>query len=276
MIVCKLNGGLGNQLFQYAVGRQVSMKTGAPLLLDGRAYANDPLRNLQLPFLETKGFYVNGVTASIISVLQNAEILKIYKEKKVFEYDESITNIGWFTLIEGYWQNYNYFHSIKKTLQQEFTIKHVDERNKNMMKKIKSSENPVCLHIRRGDYVTNPQTNKVHGVIDQDYYIRNIKYLKETLSRFQLFVFSDDIDWAKENIKYTDTTFIDFNSGDEAYKDFALMRSCKHFIIPNSTLSWWAAWLEGEKGLVIAPSKWLISRNLDLYGNLVPREWRLV
>lgn len=275
MIVSKLKGGLGNQLFQYAVGRQISLRLKSPLILDSSEYTNNPLRRMQIQYFNTNCIYIeNTLTRSVVNLFKKLKKFQVYVEKETFAYDKDINKIKWFTQIDGYWQNYNYFLEIKDILKKEFMPKQLDDKNRKILTQIESQQNSVCLHIRRGDLL-DPETNKVHGIMNLDYYKRNIDYLQRKVSNLYFFVFSDDIQWAKENIKETNVYFLDFNSSDEAYKDFALMRACKHFIIPNSTLSWWAAWLRIGNGIVIAPKRWLSNRNLELYGNLMPEDWIL-
>lgn len=276
MIICKLKGGLGNQLFQYAVGRYVSNRVKTPLILDGLDYENDPLRTLQIKHLRTKGIYIDtNIEKNLLLLVKRLKKFNIFTEKETFTFDKNIYNVGRFTQIEGYWQNYNYFIGIKEDLKKELIPKKIDRRNNLMSEKIRATSNSVCLHIRRGDLISNPGVGKVHGVMDLEYYLNNLDYLNKKLTNLHVFVFSDDMAWAKENIKHKNIYFVDFNSGDEAYKDFALMRSCKHFVIPNSTLSWWAAWLEGDQGIVIAPKRWLKAKDIDLYENLIPKKWLL-
>lgn len=277
MIIVKLQGGLGNQMFQYAIGRKISSNLKTKLMLDTSGYKNDPLRQEQLSnFIIDAETTDSKITRILYSILKKLKKFKVFSEKETFAYDQSFLNIEPYTILEGYWQNYNYFTSIKNVLKNELTLRNVDEKILEYSKKIISSKNAVCLHIRRGDMVTNQETNKVHGSMDLNYYLDSIKLAQDKLGDPTFFIFSDDIKWAKENIKDIDANFIDFTNTNEAYKDFFLMRCCKHFIIPNSTLSWWAAWLESnDKSIVIAPKKWLSIRNLELYSNLIPTNWIL-
>lgn len=278
MIVVKLQGGLGNQMFQYAIGRQVATNLNTKLILDTSSYRNDSLRQLQLTnFKIDANTTENKIIKNLYSLISKFKSFKVFREKETFIYDESYLNIEPYTILEGYWQNYNYFASIKNLLKNDLTLRNIDQKILDYSKKISMTNNPVCLHVRRGDMVTNKEANKVHGAMDLNYYLESIKLAQGKLRDPFFYIFSDDIGWAKENIKDINANFIDFTNTTEPHKDFFLMRSCKHFIIPNSTLSWWAAWLESsDNSIVIAPEKWLSIRKLDLYSNLIPTSWTLI
>lgn len=276
MIVTKLKGGLGNQLFEYALARRLSLERKSTLLLDASGYMNDSLRSSDIKKFNIKGsVYENQSFNSLVQIGVNLGFLKNYKEKETFTFDKDVLATKGSIFLDGYWQNYNYFSSITDILKEEFTIKDSDEKNEEFVEKIRNSSNAVCVHVRRGDIAKNSETNKIHGLMQLDYYLDSIKLLEDKISNPTFYVFSDDLTWVRENIKQENVVVVDINSIDAVHKDFMLMRSCQHFIIPNSTLSWWAAWLEGPKGIVIAPNKWLASRELLLKGNLVPENWIL-
>ncbi len=146
-------------------------------------------------------------------------------------------------------------------------------RNKDIGEMIQSFKS-VSLHIRRGDYVSNKVTNQVHGVCDLNYYSHAISYIAERISNTHLFVFSDDPEWAKGNLKTEiPTFFVDNNRADKDYEDLKLMRQCKHNIIANSSFSWWGAWLNQNAGkIVIAPKKWFNDKSINTK-DLIPEKW---
>jgi hypothetical protein len=135
----------------------------------------------------------------------------------------------------------------------------------------------VSLHIRRGDYVSNSVNREIYATCSMDYYHRCAIEMTRRVTDPHFFVFSDDIEWAKDNldIKHA-VTYVDHNSQEEAYKDLCLMSKCKHHIIANSTFSWWGAWLADNKDkIVFAPSRWY---NDSKHGeqDLIPEDWHRV
>ena len=134
--------------------------------------------------------------------------------------------------------------------------------------------NSISLHVRRADYVTNPQANQFHGVSSMEYYNKAIHKIKSIISEPHFFIFSDDITWAKQNmIIDCPTTFVSHNGPDKNYDDLRLMSFCKHHIIANSSFSWWGAWLAMNKNkVVIAPTRWFNSPDRNTK-DVIPENW---
>ncbi len=285
MIIVKLIGGLGNQMFQYALGRHLALKNNTLLFLDISKLNQKFVRKSSNTFtFRPYELYAFSIKAKIISkekiifprIIKNV-LFKFFginyiKEKDTYFDKKVLFNNSKNICFEGYWQCENYFQDIKDIIKQDFKIKiKPNEQNKIMLKKIKTT-NSVCMHIRRGDYVTNTKTKKIHGLCSLGYYYNSIKKMKIKVKNPIFYVFSDDIDWAKNNLKIKDKiVFVDINTFDKAYEDLRLMSSCKHFIIANSSFSWWGAWLSSNKDkIVCAPKTWF--RGAD-EGDIVPKSW---
>src|SRR3989344_4984067 len=144
------------------------------------------------------------------------------------------------------------------------------ERNKKLASEI-SGTNSVSVHIRRGDYVTNANTNQFHGLCSLDYYNKAVSFISSKQNEMELFVFSDDIEWCKENLKYDFP--IHFVETNDAHSDMYLMSLCKHNIIANSSFSWWGAWLNDNfQKIVVAPSQWIADASVNTQ-DLIPKGW---
>ena len=286
MIITNIHGGLGNQLFQYAIGRSISIKNGVELKLDISLMDNYKLRSLGLNKLDHKGEIAsfsevkhrtseNKYLNRLLKLIYSKTFLgrNYYCEQTEFIFDPAVMNLsnGYIT---GYWQSYKYFDTIYETLIKDFKIKdEPDLRNREMLEKIKSS-NSVSLHIRRGDYVSNPKNNRLYNVFGMEYYDKAIKFISQKFDDTQFFIFSDDLQWAADNLNLNEkVNFVDINSSRNPEFDLMLMSNCKHNIIANSTFSWWAAYLnQNSDKIVIAPKIWMSTiENLD---DLYPSSWK--
>ena len=142
-----------------------------------------------------------------------------------------------------------------------------------MLQQISESDS-ICLHIRRGDYVSNSATNAYHGTCSLDYYRDGLEVVGQGLAHPHCFVFSDDIKWVRANVRVDlPITLIDIHSTKEAHEDLRLMVACRRFVIANSSLSWWGAWLGSQNGkIVVAPQRWFQSSDNDTR-DLIPAVW---
>jgi hypothetical protein len=283
-------GGLGNQMFQYALCKALNYKGKKAQILFtnylyeyhhngfdlGRAF------DLQLPFpqnilryvlVNTEFLYKNKLAAyafsKIVPKYQDKRYDK-YVEKKEFVYDEELFHQE-YSLLIGIWQVESYFKDIRSILLKEFTFREPkDEASKQYAEKIRKS-NSVSIHIRRGDYLSSRWANTHVVIKDMTYYENAIAYIEKRVDNPHYFIFSNDLDWVKENLKLPNCTYIDNNTGKRSYIDMYLMSLCKHNIIANSTFSWWGAWLNNYEGkIVIMPNKWL--NNNSALG-IFPPEW---
>jgi len=288
MIIVKLMGGLGNQMFQYAFGRSLSLKKGVPLkldlsfLLDRTPVKNFVFRDYDLTIFKCMPEIANHVEkTSILTdsfLLSNKHFNKIlpvtkrrYYTEKSFEYDANSQKIDDNTYLEGYWQSYKYFSEFEDVIRKDFSFNHkFTEKEEAVNQKIKST-NSVCVNVRRTDFLVNSH----HGVCNEEYFKNGINSIEQFETDLEIFVFSDDMDWCRENLKFNHKTFFVGHeyAGDKFQSYLSLMTNCKHFIIPNSSFGWWAAWLAShKKKIVITPKKWFgnVKRNTN---DLIPANW---
>lgn len=283
MIIIQLKGGLGNQLFQYAAAAQLAANLNTSVALDISAYeADNEIRSYMLQYFNITERFASKKEVAFYKK-GNYIVNHFFKSLKPFNYKEKGLryNTDLFTikqnkvLLNGYFQSELYFKEIRDSIVKMFQVKVPAEGlNNEAINNIKNT-NSVSLHIRRGDYVSNPTVNAVHTVCDMAYYAQALTYLKGSLNQAHIFIFSDDIPWAKQNLDTLGMpcTFIDFNTPDNCYEDLRLMYSCKHNIIANSSFSWWGAWLNTNNDkTVIAPKKWFNINN-EASETIVPQSW---
>ncbi|MFA6226873.1 MAG: alpha-1,2-fucosyltransferase [Candidatus Paceibacterota bacterium] len=282
MIITKIKGGLGNQLFQYAFGRYISINQKDILKLDtdSETSGKDTVREFTL-----NNFNINAEIATPSEILKVkyplgifSKFIRIFKSKIL-----RIHNIGYIPNIlnasekyfDGFWQSYKYLEPIKNELLKEITLKQTIEAKYSALLTQIRNTNSVSIHIRRGDYVNDQRTKSAHFTFGLEYYEKAIQIIKEKIQDPIFFVFSDDIEWAKENIKTNSTTtfIIKPTIVEKDEEEIILMSLCKHNIIANSSFSWWGAWLNQNPGkIVIAPKKWN-NRYQKEYKDLLPPDW---
>lgn len=289
MILVRLIGGLGNQMFQYATGRAVSRRLGAPLLLDASGFEHYDLRRYELDELSIEAAVAGRDDLARCGVVQRPpalvnralKALGMQRQANVlqeasFVYDDRIESVRAPAYLDGYWQSERYFSGIADVLRREFALKApVDEANNAMAARIAGAgAKAVSLHIRRGDYVNNPHTAQYHGVCSLDYYRAAVEHIAERVSDPHFFVFSDDHAWVSENFKLPyATTLVDINGADRGVWDMALMKACRHHVVANSSFSWWGAWLNpAEDKIVVAPQRWFSGASHDTR-DLIPSAW---
>lgn len=277
MIIVEIIGGLGNQMFQYAFGRALSLKNNTDLKLDISAFDKYKLHNYNLnkfnivENLADKN-EVEGLKYNKYFWIKKKS--KSYVEEPKFNFSKELLELPENVYLKGYFQSEKYFLPIRETLLQDFMPKGaLSTKNNEMLEKITSS-NSVSLHVRRGDYANNANTMKVHGLCSLDYYQKAVDYISSKVDNPHFFLFSDDPEWVKGNLKLDYlTTIVDINSGDDGIFDMNLMKNCKHNIIANSSFSWWGAWLnQNMQKIVIAPEKWFNDSPLDTK-DVVPENW---
>lgn len=290
-----MSGGIGNQMFQYSVGRFLSLKNQTTLKLDISSYNKQPegiFRKFSLSHFninadlssENEKLYILS-QKKYIKVLPKIVIrlTKLYykgnhiKERNLF-FDHNILKMNHDLILEGYWPNENYFIQIDKIIREEFTLKS-DHINLSFLKWKKeiSLNNSVSIHIRRSDYIENSRNFEIFGVCDINYYYRSIQYILKHISNPFFYIFSDDISWVKENFKISIPYLILSDNNIDDYHELLLMSYCKHNIIANSTFSWWAGWLNNNHNkIVIAPNKWYNNASLQRFyeqSNFIPHNW---
>lgn len=284
-VVVGLSGGLGNQMFQYAAGRSLAVRLDVPLVLDlswfggqeARQFALSPFRieavqRSQCPWLPPRG----RALASRLSRRGLPRIMgvPVWREPH-FHYSSDFAALSRPVFLEGYWQSERYFREIRPLLVQEFALRDsLPPACAKLLEEISGCD-AICVHVRRGDYLTNPVATKVHGTCSVDYYRDGIGELCQGLARPRCFVFSDDPAWVRTSLAFDcPMTVVDVNGPDDAHLDLVLMAACRHFLIANSSLSWWGAWLGNHAGKkVIAPARWFLTPDKDTR-DLLPESWQ--
>lgn len=270
MIITTLNGGLGNQMSQYALGRILAEINSTQLHLDTSWY-----RSLNSP--DTPRQYELGIFGiKPDSFMQN--IYKFLPRKLIAEksvaYDPSVLSLKGSIKLVGYWQSEKYFVAYRNLILKVFSFHQLPNGiNRKLISKIKKTES-VSIHVRRGDYVHVKTTNNFHGVCNVNYYQKAIKYLSGKLKNPSYYVFSDDIEWCKQNLGIKgNVIYVEHNLGDKSWEDMRLMSLCKHNIIANSSFSWWGAWLnQNPAKIVIAPKQWFKDATVNT-DDLIPDQW---
>lgn len=284
-----MNGGLGNQMFQYALGRSLAIKNNTVLKLEiselevlkDRKYLLDNF-NIKAEMAtseEVMSFTNSNSLRNLIFKFQNKLFSKKYYEKPIvieqyYHFDENILRVHNNSFLKGYWQCERYFLEYKDQIQSDFTVKNKpNEVNAKMIEKIQKC-NAVSLHVRRGDYVSNKSTNVYHGTCSIEYYRKCIDYINKKVNNPVFFVFSDDYEWTKRELPIKgEVYYMEHNSTETPYEDIRLMYNCKHFIIANSSLSWWGAWLGRNKDkIVLAPQKWF-NNSENNTKDILPKSW---
>lgn len=290
MIIIQLQGGLGNQMFQYAFAQILAKKNDAVVQLDKSFFHATPkeqeftLRQFELGIFENLNRQASSLEISKLTRLSFFNKLtsklgfyksKIYSEPS-FDFHLEALSIKAPVYIKGYFQSYKYFENQEDLIRETFSfpIESLDGRNKTLLSKLQS-ETTISVHIRRGDYVTNKKTQQFHGNCSLEYYSNAIALLASKNKRFTLVLFSDDSQWVKEQFETLPYSkiFVDYNTNENSWIDMLLMSSCSHNIIANSSFSWWAAWLNAQPNkIVIAPKNWYANPKKNTK-DLIPAQW---
>jgi hypothetical protein len=272
MIGVQLLGGLGNQLFQYALGRNIALRHQVLLQLDvsglpprpgvtRRDYALDPF-GLSASIAKT-GLSIPRAPLFIPERLwmriEGCLPVRWHRSivEKSFQFDPSVLKAGSKVLLKGYWQDERYFSSIAQTIRQDLLRKRQFTAAASELAREMQQEHSVSVHVRRGDYVNDPATASYHGTVLPEYYAQAMQRFAATASA-KYFVFSDDIEWVKKNLAFNKSViFVSGDYGLQDHEELWLMSLCHHHIIANSSFSWWGAWLgERKESLIICPRRW--------------------
>lgn len=266
--IVRLKGGFGNQMFQYAFGLFFAHKYNVSVYFDSSYFTNQP-KGVTKRKLELDKFVQSFGVLNLSEIkLKIIKFLKFYYREANFRYyDADFVNLNKNLVLDGYWQSYRYVDEVRDILREKLTLEETSFQGK------------VAVHIRRGDYVTNQAANKFHGVLGEEYYLKSIELLRKKVKGPVSFdVFSDDILWVKENMfqsikeKYN----INFIEEGSFITEFKNMLQYNHFVIANSTFSWWAAYLSmSNDKVVIAPKSWFHDDEIDA-SEIFPPDWLLV
>lgn len=281
-ILVHLCGGLGNQMFQYSFARALCAVRNADLFIDISAYEYDSKRKYQLDFYINKNngillknklvdnFYIKFIKL-INKLFYNRDHINIIDDELNFnnEVVKIDKNIGLF----GYWQNENYFLNFEDLIRNDYTIPINGYQNEALLKNEIANSNSIAVHIRRGDYISDPDAKEFQGALGLNYYTNAINYFSNKIPDAHFYFFSDDIDYVKNqfksNAKYH---FVNCSKSLNDFQEMCLMRLCKHFIIANSSFSWWAAWLgDYQSKVIVAPKVWFASQ--PSFDRICPENW---
>ncbi|KKU80514.1 MAG: Glycosyl transferase, family 11 [Parcubacteria group bacterium GW2011_GWA1_47_8] len=289
MIIVKLIGGLGNQLFQYALGRHLALRNNTELKLDITGFEEYKLHRYSLSHFN---IVENFATMEEVVKFQKykrrlgkkwflynkfiADEHK-YAQERQFHFNPRILDTQGDAYLDGFWQTEKYFKDIESIIRKEVAVKTPFAGKDAEVAKEIDATSAVMMHIRRGDYVSNQATNEYHGTCGLDYYRTAATLIAEKVASPHFFIFSDDHIWVKENIILDGpVTYVDHNNADKNYEDLRLMSLCKHAIIANSSFGWWGAWLSQNPGkIVIGPSKWFNNpkKKTTDTSDVLPKEW---
>ncbi len=294
MVIVTLQGGLGNQMFQYATAKALALKNNCALLLDLsfleqtatqikdgftiRQYELDIFNHIAQNFfadVQRKQFTVSSQKTQWLKRL-GLSYPKIYHEPS-FEFNENLFKQKPPVLLEGYWQSEQYFIKEAASIKKDFSFpaRGATYENNALLSSI-SAGCSVGVHVRRADYL-HPAIAAQHGTCSEEYYIAAIQYIQSSFPLAIFYFFSDDPAWVK-NV-FTDhlpnSVLVKNNTGANSWKDMYLMSKCRHHIIANSSFSWWGAWLNDQpEKMVIAPKRWFAdSKRNDTTCDLIPANW---
>ena len=287
MITVRAKGGLGNQLFQYAVGYSLAKRLGQDMAIDNSFFPQQTLRGYKLDKLNLDKTYINAQQSMKIEILKNKYLNKVLRQV-----NKSVIHLGGDSIyllecrsdlvkafpqieakniyLDGYYQSEKYFREYRTDLIKQFTPNYPSEAEYELVLAEIQGYKAVAVHVRRGDFLSaQNDPNPNHYLLGEQYYHNALKYVTEHLENPVFFWFSDDIDWVKKNFGEKENfRFVSLHTKHADIDEMMLMKNCNHIIAANSTFSWWASWLnEHEDSMHICPAK--------RYGNLymIPDEW---
>jgi hypothetical protein len=298
MVIVRLYGGLGNQMFQYAAARAVAHRLGTVVKLDlswfeaeehrryglsafriwehlaSRAEIDD-VRGRTFSRAERAGLVLARALRSRRAARALSGTGRVIKERH-FHFDPELTAAVGDLYIDGYWQSPRYFEGIRELILREFDVRYAQCAEDCTLFDEISNSNSVAVHVRRGDYVSNSLTQQVHGLCTPDYYREAIQLVARRVEDPAFFFFSDDPEWVAKNIPMPGrATIVEGDPRRFDYDDLRLMAACAHHIIANSTFSWWGAWLAKRPSQhVVAPKQWF--RKEACTDDLFPRAWHVL
>jgi hypothetical protein len=289
VVISQILGGLGNQMFQFAAGRALSLERGQRLCLDISGFGDYPPH---------QGFELHRIFECRVPNATEAEVRAVlgwqfspsvrrivgrpgwgwtrrpgFVVEPSFAYWAGLNEVPLDCYLVGYWQSMKYFEKYAPVLRRDFSFLAQKGMRDSAMAQQISQSNAVSIHLRRGDYLHDPGISAKHGVCSLDYYETALRHIADRLDRPTFFVFSDDIEWVRKNLKIAaPCQYVDHNRGASSFVDMYLMSLCQHNIIANSSFSWWAAWLNSNVDkMVLTPKKWFL-QDIDT-SDLIPQGW---
>lgn len=283
MIIVRILGGLGNQMFQYAYSKALQKK-GFDIRLDIKPFRKYNLHGgfqldkykIDIQYASDKElnkFRVYGLFPKLKNKLGFIN-KNIYSEDFGY-FDENLLNPNKNLYITGHFQSEKYFANIRETLLDSFKIKKKESNYLKFLKKeINLSKISCSIHIRRGDFINKKNIN-IHGVCSLEYYLKSIEIMKANFDNINFFIFSDDMPWTKKNLNIKNAIYVENELNRIPHEDIYLMTLCNHNIIANSSFSWWGAWLNKNiNKLIIAPKIWFADYDLQKRTkDLICKDW---
>ena len=299
MIYLQVEGRLGNQMFQYAFARSLQEKSQEEIVLDFSKFDSrdvsqgweNQLKYFHTNFKEQRGVKLSWIQRRVLHLYSKEK-----KKKSRNRLEEHYFEIKWSKLlnffgiylltqgycpfsektffsnkyVEGYFESSQYFQQIREQLVKEFTPKYPPLEENKKLYQIAADTESICVTVRRGDSVSDNSIQKFVDICSVDYFLEGVQIIRKKLNtnNLSVIVFSDDVDWCRENIRFEGISNVFYESGnDPIWEKIRMMYSCKHFVISNSSFSWWAQYLSrNENKIVVAPSKWRNYENaMDIY-----------
>lgn len=287
-VIARIEGGVGNQLFQYAAARSLADRLGCDLSLDLRGLDENGDRPFQLNLFQIRASVASSQLLQCLPDWRASRMGRIRSNfsqfapgifsfpvfwPRSFAFDPRFDQISRPVYLVGYWQSERNFAWNRTRLLQDIRLRTPLPAKTPLLDEICKTHS-VALHIRRGDYVNNKAAAQFHGLCDMEYYHAAINTLKVRFPALHVFVFSDEPAWAQANLRLdAPTSYVDANSIDKGHIDLELMSHCRHHVIANSSFSWWGAWRCQSVGQVVhAPRRWFADTATDT-SDVVPARW---
>lgn len=288
MVIIRLKGGMGNQMFQYAFGKKMASLLETELVLDlssllDRSKGDFVYRNYDLPIFNVRDQLL--LKETLLTTLYKPKVRRItkwvqryiskgkgYIKEQHFHFEPTyLTHPKKETIYEGWFQSPKYFEGIEQEIRGEFTFKKkVLNASQPLLKEIQNT-NAICLNVRRTDFLKVDTLNTTN----KDYFLKAAQYLASKVKQPIFYIFSDDIEWCRKHIQldYPIKVIGHEHKGFKFGNYMQLMIACKHYIIPNSSFAWWAVWLnKNDSKIVIAPKNWFKDASIDTT-DLVHPDW---
>ena len=275
MVVVRLKGGTGNQMFQYAFGKKVAADLGSELAFD-LSFLRSPNHD-ELHVRRDYSLDVFGIPCVEYEGNVNAELTPVVERQ--FHYDASLLPEVDQVLIDGYFQSPRYFESIADEIWKQFSIKDLSLLDGELVRSVSQPES-ICVNVRRGDFVHNERSRSFHGVLGLDYISQGVEAVSNGMKQPRVFVFSDDVDWCREHVKLAcPVTVVGHEFAGDRFVDYLhYMSLFQNFVIPNSSFAWWAVWLSSygnEDRRVVAPKRWFLDESY-CFDDLIPTSWMTI
>ena len=287
-MIIRITGGIGNQMFQYALKLKLDSILSQNCEIDTRFYQKNSVHNgfelnkvfgIQAPLYDGPVQPLADQFPILYKMCFHRGILSLKTAHRLTEIrtcfrPEVLTMYGKNAYIDGYWQSEEYFHGIEDKVRRNFQFSAFTEQENLRLEQIIKEKQSVSLHVRRGDYVG---VSRFVSLGKTDYYQRAVEYIKSNVEDPLFIVLSDDISWCRENLELpADSIFVTWNIDDKSYRDMQIMSICKHNIIANSSFSWWGAWLNSNpKKIIVAPDRFF-NGNVEDDSHIIPKVWRTI